>query len=105
MVKVAALGGVGAAMVDMCMYGLRVKAGDAEGLAWKTTRLLSNSTEVIKIMQVRCVNLDFQNAAADRHVHIPLVSGRARRCHVYPRAFCRRLCEAIAAEKRLLVMG
>ena len=58
MVKVAALGGVGAAMVDMCMYGLRVKAGDAEGLARKTTRLLSNSTEVIKRMQVRCVNLD-----------------------------------------------
>ena len=77
MVKVAALGGVGAAMVDMCMYGLRVKAGDAEGLPRKTTRRLSNSTEVIKRMQVRCVNLDPQTAAADRHVHIPLVSGRS----------------------------
>ena len=86
MVRVAALPGVGAATVDMCMYGLRVKDGDTEGLARKSTRLMSNSHEVIKRMESRCVNLDPATSSIDRHVHIPLVSGRARQCQVYPRA-------------------
>ena len=105
MVRVAALPGVEAAMVDMCMYGMRVKDGDLEGLARKTTRLMSNSNEVVKRMQSRCVNLDPTTTAADRHVHVPLVGGRARQCQVYPRAFCRKLCEGNASEKRLMTMG
>ena len=98
MVRVAALPGVEAATVDMCMYGMRVKEGDQEGLARKTTRLMSNSNEVVKRMHSMCVNLDPNTAAADRHVHVPLVGGRARQCQVYPRVSCRKLCEGIASE-------
>ena len=48
------------------------------------------------------------NASQDKamhHKHVPLGQGRARRCQVYPREFSRRICEGIAAEKRLRQLG
>ena len=50
-------------------------------------------------------HLDPTTAAADRHVHVPLVNGRTPRCQVYHRAFCRKLSEGIASEKRLRAIG
>ena len=38
-------------------------------------------------------------------MHVPLESGRAKLCQIYPRAFCRLIVEGIAAEKKLRALG
>ena len=40
-----------------------------------------------------------------KHRHADLTSGRAKFCQVYPREFCRAVCEGIAAQKKLYVLG
>ena len=39
------------------------------------------------------------------HRHADTTGGRTSQCQVYPRAFCRAVCEGIAAQKRLYVLG
>ena len=58
---------------------------------------MSSSPEVLKRLRgCRC-------SGDHRYVH--LVSGRPRAAQVYPRAFSERLCEGIAAQKRLHSLG
>ena len=102
-VEMASLEGVDIATVDMCALGMRVDTGKLQGPARKRTRILSNSREVLKRVAVSCPNLGEDRSA--HHVHVPLESGRAKRCQVYPREFSRRVCEGIAAEKRLRLLG
>ena len=101
--EVMALAGVNMATVDMCVYGMRVDTGPVQGPARKRTILMSNSNEVLKRIASVC-----PNAGEDKtlhHTHVPLEQGRARRCQVYPRQFSRRICEGIAAEKKLRQLG
>ena len=101
--KVAAMEGVGIAEVDMCCYGMRVETGPVQGIAKKPTKILSNSAEVLKRIPAKCPN-DVPGSDI-RHNHVKLESGKAKRCQIYPREFCFRICEGIAAEKRLRVLG
>ena len=58
---------------------------------------MSSSPEVLKRLQgCRC-------CGGHRHVH--LISGRPQAAQVYPRAFSARLCEGIAAQKKLDMLG
>ena len=101
--KIAAMDGVDVATVDMCTYGMRVNVGPVQGPARKRTRIMSNSKEVLKRIASLCPNSGEDKSL--HHVHVPLDQGRAKRCQVYPREFSRRICDGIAAEKRLRQMG
>ena len=87
----------------MCALGMRVDSGKLQGPARKRTKILSNSVQVLKRVEVSCPNLSPDKAK--HHVHVPLESGRAKRCQIYPREFSRRICEGIAAEKKLRLLG
>ena len=67
----------------------------------KATKILSSSSEVLKQVDRQCSN----KRGEDRHRHVQLVQGRARACQVYPRLFGERLCEGIAAQKKLDSLG
>ena len=95
---------VDVAEVDMCCYGMVAKDQDGrEGPAKKRTKIMSNSVEVLKRIAIRCPNND--PSSTIRHEHVPLESGRAKKCQVYPREFCARVVEGIAAEKRVRALG
>ena len=64
---------------------------------------MSNSHEVLKRIKISCPNLG--DDVSKHHVHVPLDRGRARRCQIYPREFSKRICEGIAAEKKLRKLG
>ena len=94
---------VGLVTVDMCCHGMVVDTGPLQGPARKRTKVLSNSQEVLKRVEAHCLN-----GLPDKsfhHVHVPLESGRAKRCQIHPRAFCRLIVEGIAAEKKLRALG
>ena len=44
-------------------------------------------------------------ASGGKHRHADLMGGRARQCQVYPRDFCRAVCEGVAAQKKLMELG
>ena len=95
--------GVGVAVADMCAYGMPVDTGPVQGPARKMAKIMSNSDEVFKCVAISCPNLGDDQEL--HHFHVPLESGRARRCQVYPRAFSQQIFEAIAAEKKLRILG
>ena len=64
---------------------------------------MSTSTEVIKRIAARCPIA--KPDLSKHHVLLPLESGNAKRCQVYPRDFSRKICAGIAGEKRLREMG
>ena len=77
--QVAALVGVDIAEVDMCVYGMRADTGPVQGIAKKPTKILSNSSEVLKRIPAKCPG---------DHEHVKLDSGRAKRCQIYPWESC-----------------
>ena len=64
---------------------------------------MSNSDEFLKRVAISCPNLGTDQEL--HHIHVPLDSGRARRCQVYPRAFGHRVCEGFAANEKLRRLG
>ena len=91
------------AVADMCVMGMRADTGDLQGPARKVTKILSNSQEVLKRVAVSCPYK--RPNTSKHHFHVPLESGRARRCQIYPVEFRRQVCKGIAAEKRLRRVG
>ena len=101
MVEMMARPEVGAVVCHMCGFGMMSEDKDGRGLVRKATRIMTSSGEVLKRLNVRCSN----EGGASRHRHVHLEQGRARQAQVYPRRFCTRVCEAIAAQKRLEMLG
>ena len=64
--------------IAACAYGMRVDTGAVQGPARKRTKIMSNSNEVIKRIAVKCPNTEPD--VSKHHVHVPLESGRAKRC-------------------------
>ena len=95
--RIAAMEGVETVSVDMCAYGMRVGTGAVQGPTRKRTNIMSNSNEVIKRIAVKCPNTGPD--VSKHHVHVPLESGRPKRCQVYPREFSRKICAGIAARR------
>ena len=92
---------VDAVVLHMCAYGMTSRDEHGEGLVKKPTRILSSSPEVLKRVEARCSN----ERGEDMHRHVHLVQGRAKEAQVYPQALCLRICEGIAAQKRLDSLG
>ena len=71
---------------DMCAFGMTATDEMGEAPVRKTTRLMSNSPEVLKRVDTRCTNRDGEPGTV-QHRHVQLVGGKAKQCQVYPRAF------------------
>ena len=92
---------VGTVTVDMCSFGMTATDKGREGPVQKATRIVSNSHEVLKRVDRKCPN----RGGVKVHDHVVLEGGRTKQAQVYPREFCRAVCEGIAAEKRLRALG
>ncbi len=102
MMELMAKGCVDAANVDMCQFGMKAKDKDGEGPVRKRTKIISNSKEVLKRIERKCPN---DGGPGTPHVHVHLEDGRTKQAQVYPREFCRAVCEGVAAEKRIQALG
>ena len=51
------------AVCDMCAYGMKVRDGEGEAYARKSTRLMSNAPEVLKRLRKTCSNREVSNIA------------------------------------------
>ena len=87
---------VDSVVTNMCMFGMTSHDEKGIGLVQKATRIMSTSVEVLKRVQRTC---------SGYHRHVQLISGRAKAAQVYPREFCHRLCQGIAAQKKLDDLG
>ena len=102
MVELAMERGVDVVTFDMCCFGMVAESEGELGPVRKRTKLASNSTEVLKRVNRRCPN---DTGEGPRHEHVILEGGKAKNAQVYPKQFCRAICEGIAAEKRLRSLG
>ena len=71
--------GVFESVFDMCCFGMMSKDEQGPGLVRKTTRILTNSEEIVGATLHRCQG---------GHRHVALVSGRAKACAEYPENLC-----------------
>ena len=92
---------VDATTIHMCAYGMKSEDDKGEGLVKKATRIMSSSPEVLKRVEARCSNED----GGPQHRHVHLIQGRAKAAQVYPRALGIKICEGIAAQKKLDSLG
>ena len=130
-VELAAREGVEMTVCDMCAYGMMIEDDQGEALVEKSTKFLTNSPEVCKRISRRCTNkvavrdrvvesgerlcVPADEAARpklqggvhprDAHRHASLLNGRAKRCQVYPRDFCKAVCAGVTAQKKLFKLG
>ena len=86
---------------DMCTFGMEATDKEGTALVRKRTKLMSNSSEILKRIESKCTN----EAGAAKHRHADITGGQTRQCQVYPRAFCKKVCEGIAAQKKLYDLG
>ena len=67
-------------LLDMCCFGMTaVDQNGVRGLVRKTMRLVTNAEELVDATAHRC---------GGGHVHVHLISGRAKHAAVYPSDFC-----------------
>ena len=102
MVELLATEKVDQVVVDLCQFGLVAEVDGEERPVQKRTKIVSNSQEVLKRVDVKCPNL---GGKGEPHEHATLLDGKAKRAQVYPRRFCQAVCEGIAAQKRLHALG
>eukprot|EP00973_Karenia_brevis_P039717 5482375-Karenia_brevis.AAC.1 len=84
--------GVRLAKFDMCMFGMMTT--DDKGnpaFARKRTAIMTNSICIAREITTR-------GQCDGKHVHAPLMGGRAKACEVYPKEFCRSICRGIRAQ-------
>ena len=96
--------GVDMATCDMCAYGMKIRDAEGVALARKRTRIMCNSPEVLKRLAKKCTNED-KDSTVPRHRHAETLNGGAKRCQVYPKAFCQAICAGVAAQKKLRNLG
>ena len=75
----------------MCAHGLFAKDEFGEGLVYKPSRMLTNSSAIAELVGLRC-------CGGHRHVH--LVSGQAEAATEYPNAFCDRIIDGALIEQK-----
>ena len=96
MLELIAAPGIEITTVDMCAFGMKSEDTLGESLVRKSTKILSNSEEIIKSISRRCDG---------SHRHIQMIGGKAKNAQIYPRAFCQAVCEGIASQKRIGELG
>ena len=92
---------VDSVVLHMCAFGMTAQDEQCKGLVQKATRVMSSSDKIIKQVGLQC----FNRGGGAHHRHVHLIQGRAKYAQVYPRMFGERLCEGIAAQKRLDALG
>lgn len=89
--------------VDMCAFGMTAVDGDGAGLVRKRTKVMRNAPEVFKRIARQCSN--WPGKQETDHRHVQLKGGKAKRAQIYPRAFCKAVCEGVGAQKILHNIG
>ena len=92
---------VDSTILHMCAYGMTSVDEIGEGLVKKPTRIMSSAPEVLKRVGARCSNEN----GGPQHRHVHLVQGRAKAAQVYPRELSLRICEGIAAQRKIDRLG
>ena len=88
--------GIESVVTNMCSFGMTAIDEHGEGFVSKPTRILSSSGEVLKRIRRPCTK---------DHRHVHLIGGKAKAAQVYPRGFCRAICEGVAAQKKIDQLG
>ena len=99
--ELKSLDGAYAVEFDMCRFGMVAK--DDDGVVrpvQKETRMITNSWEVARRLNMKCPNRKQAGKPHEKHQHTKLLGGKAKHCQVYPKELCRALCAGIAAQKR-----
>ncbi len=78
----------------MCVYGMKSRDSEGEGLDKKPAGWVSNSPYIAKAASAVCSNRP--NAVTHRHVH--LVSGRANVAEVYPPKLCTAILKGLRCQ-------
>ena len=95
--KLMEMEGVQVTVADQCMYGLVTNGvGGRETPAQKKTKFMTNSPCIAKELQRKCDG---------KHVHQPLIGGRAAGAARYPRELCRAICQGLMEEMRRVKEG
>ena len=76
----------------MCKFGKTAVDEIGEGPVYKPTKFMSNSMVLLKELDRRC-------KGCERHVH--LMSGRAAKASIYPKALCRAVCRGVKKQMQL----
>ena len=84
-------------VTHMCRFGMTSRDKEGPGLVKKPTRFMSNSPEVIKVLDRKCTNSG--QCKEEHHRHVILMEGRAKACQEYPKALCQAVCDGVAAQK------
>ena len=85
--KLFLLGGAGQVNFDFCMFGMEAADKFGPGSARKRTRIVTNSTALLKgLAKFQCNR---------GHRHVPLLAGRAAACQKYPDEFCDFVCKPV----------
>ena len=104
--KVHGIEGVLKIIFDMCQFGMEA-VGPADGIAkpvQKRTAIMTNSYEVAQRIRRDCPNRGPD--AAQHRTHLKLEGGTGfKQAQVYPRLFCRMICEGISARRRIDAMN
>ena len=77
---------VGVASFDMCRFDMKATKDGKEYPVQKSTRVASNSREVLKRLDRRCPN---KGGPGERHEHAQLEGGLTKRAQIYPESFAR----------------
>ena len=76
---------------DQCMYGLRSRDNEHEGLARKGTGFITKFVCIAQKFNKRYPNRQGHQI----HRHVRLESGRTRAAQVYPTGLCKAICEGL----------
>ena len=90
--KMAIREGVTVTVADQCMYGLKTWSENKKRYdtpARKRTKFMTNSPCIAEELSKRCKG---------KHVHQPLVDGRAKNAAIYPEPLCRAICVGLIRE-------
>ena len=81
-------------VLDMCVYGMMPNDDRGQlGLVRKTTRLITNSEEIVDATQHR---------RTGGHVHVHLMSGRVKKAAEYPIKLCQAISKGFIFRRRRL---
>ena len=104
--KVHDMEGVIRVKFDMCQFGMEA-TDPIDGVVkpiQKQTAVLTNSYEVAQRLRRSCPNRSPDKDC--HHQHLRLEGGtRCKQAQVYPRLFCRTICEGTAAQRRIDAMN
>ena len=88
MAQLKRLSGVDAITFDFCMLGMTVedKSGDKQPVQKKTTVITNSPSVQLLLREAKCRR---------EHRHAHLLNGTAKACEIYPKKFCRLICEGV----------